>query len=180
MMTFGWSVAAACVAVAGSMGSIWLSVGMDLKACPLCFYQRTFVMAAAGVLLMGLMTHLRRSPLPAVLALPAAVGGFGVAIFHVLLEAGGRLECPPGVFGLGSAPQQSLLVFTLLLVVLGATVFRGRDRDREFGLPVIASAVVLGGLFAVGAIISAPPMPDAPTEPYEGPPEVCRPPYRGD
>jgi hypothetical protein len=28
-----------------SAGSLWLSLGMNLVACPLCFYQRTFASA---------------------------------------------------------------------------------------------------------------------------------------
>ena len=34
------------VALLAVTGSLWLSIGMKLKACPLCFYQRTFVMGA--------------------------------------------------------------------------------------------------------------------------------------
>ena len=36
------------IALIGTAGSLWLSVGMGLKGCPLCFYQRSFVIAAAG------------------------------------------------------------------------------------------------------------------------------------
>jgi len=38
------------------IGSLWLSVGMGLKACPLCLYQRTFVMGVVAVLGIGVMT----------------------------------------------------------------------------------------------------------------------------
>src|SRR5438876_8199332 len=33
-----WAWAALAVAVAGLAGSLFLSLGMNLKACPLCFY----------------------------------------------------------------------------------------------------------------------------------------------
>ena len=39
-------------------------------------------------------------------------------------------------------------------------------------------ALVLGALLAVASSVSNPPMPPAPTRPYDKPPDVCRPPYR--
>src|SRR5947209_2295508 len=88
-----WAWLSLLVAVVALAGSLWLSLGMHLKACPLCFYQRTFVMAVVGVLGLGLFTAARRSGLACLLALPSAVGGLGVAAFHVLLEIQGTLEC---------------------------------------------------------------------------------------
>ena len=97
-----WTWLALLASAAAVAGTLWLSVGMGLVACPLCFYQRTFAMAALGVLVMGLLVGGRRGPL-SLLALPTAVGGLAVAGFHVALEARGTLECPRGVLGLGSA-----------------------------------------------------------------------------
>src|SRR5262249_62413094 len=51
--------AALAVAVVGSVGSVYLSVGMGLKACPLCFYQRSFMMGVVGVLGVGLLAGVR-------------------------------------------------------------------------------------------------------------------------
>src|SRR5689334_2005602 len=76
---------ACLVALAASAGSVYLSVGMRLRACPLCFYQRTYAFAAFGVLLVGLLSGTRHS---ALLALPLAVGGLGVAGYHVYREMG--------------------------------------------------------------------------------------------
>ncbi|MCH8830219.1 MAG: disulfide bond formation protein B, partial [Planctomycetes bacterium] len=90
------------VAVVGTLGSLWLSYGMGLKACPLCLYQRTFIMGVVAVLLIGLLTPVLRSPLLCLLALPAAVGGLGVALFHEYLELAGKLECPDGILGVGT------------------------------------------------------------------------------
>ena len=53
MTTGRWLWAATGLALVGTAGSLYLSLGMGLKACPLCFYQRTFVMAALAVLLVG-------------------------------------------------------------------------------------------------------------------------------
>jgi disulfide bond formation protein DsbB len=165
------------VALVALLGSLWLSVGMNLKACPLCLYQRTFVMGVVGVLGVGLLAGRRHRGVLALLALPAAVGGFGVAAFHEYLEQTGKLECPGGVMGVGTAPQQSLAVLTLLLAlaVVGA-VSRARKQDIGWGAGV--GAVATGVLFAVGAVASAPPMPAPPTKAYETPLEICRPPFR--
>src|SRR5713226_276723 len=96
------------VAFVALAGSLWLSVGMGLKACPLCFYQRTFVMGVVAVLGTGLLTGQRHWGVLNLLALPLVVGGLGVAVFHEYLELTGKLECPAGVMGVGTSPQQSL------------------------------------------------------------------------
>ena len=46
------------VALLALAGSLWLSIGLKLKACPLCFYQRTFVMGVVAVLGIGILTAL--------------------------------------------------------------------------------------------------------------------------
>jgi hypothetical protein len=142
--------------LAALAGTLYLSMGMQLKACPLCLYQRVFVMGAAGVLLVGIMLPGVRPGVVSLLALPAAVGGLAIAGWHNYLEASGVLECPRGVAGFGSAPQQSLAVFALLVVVLLFDVLMSR-----LLVPGLI-ALVLGGAFAAGAIASAPknPAPD--------------------
>jgi len=154
-------------------GSLWLSLGMGLKACPLCYYQRTFVMGVVGVLGIGLLTGTHRSLNLSLLALPAAAGGFCVAGYHVYLELAGKLECPAGILGVGTGPQQSLAGFTLLMLVLGMATLRSPTNGR----PVWAGAVgglVLGGLFAWGAVVSVAPMPQPKDEDYKHAPDVCR------
>src|SRR5262245_2466312 len=103
-----WTWAALVVSAAALAGSLFLSLGMSLKACPLCFYQRTFAMSLVGVLGIGLLTGAGRGARLALLALPLAAAGLGVALFHVSLEVAGTLECPLGILGIGTAPQQSL------------------------------------------------------------------------
>ncbi len=170
----GVSLLVALVALAGSL---WLSIGMKLKACPLCFYQRTFVMAVVAVLVIGLLSGRRHWGMLNLLALPLAVAGFAVAGFHVYLEGGGKLECPAGVLGVGTAPQQSLAVLTVLLVVVAVGVARS---GRAEGQPTVAAlaAVVLGLLLGWAAVASSPPMPPAPKQAYTTPLDICRPPYQ--
>ncbi|QDV34595.1 disulfide bond formation protein B [Tautonia plasticadhaerens] len=164
--TPAWLVAALVVGVAASVGSVLLSVGMGLRACPLCFYQRTFVFSMTAVLGVGLA--LRREVRPgalARLALPLAVAGLGVAGFHVSLEWRGILECPAGLLGLGTVPLQSLLAHLLLagLLVVGAA--RGPE-GRPSALAV-ALLVALGLVLAFACVRSAPPLP--PPNPTYGP-----------
>jgi disulfide bond formation protein DsbB len=165
------TVLATLVSLAATAGSLWLSVGMKLKACPLCFYQRTFVMAVAAMMLVGLAARAARGTL-CLLAVPAAAAGFGVAAFHVWLELSGRLECPAGVMGLGSAPQQSTALLGLLFVMVVSGAWRAVSPGAAAGV------TILGGLMAWGCIASAPPLPPAPAKAYETPMDMCRPPFR--
>ena len=112
-----WAWAALAFACAGLAGSLALSWGLALKPCPLCFYQRSFVMGIVAVLAMGLLSGSARPGGLGLLALPLAVAGLGVALFHVRLELAGKLECPEGLLGLGTAPKQSLAVFVFSFVI---------------------------------------------------------------
>ena len=164
------------VALVALAGSLWLSVGMGLKACPLCFYQRTFVMGVVAVLGIGVLTGERHRAVLNLLALPSAVAGFGVAAFHVFLERTGKLECPSGVMGVGTAPQQSLVVLVVLLALVVVGVVWSRNACESYW-PPLTGAVVLGLLLAWGAVVSAPPMPPTPPKAYETPLDMCRPPF---
>ncbi len=170
-----WTLVALGVAIAGGGGSLWLSIGMGLKACRLCLYQRTFILATLGVLGVGLLTEARHTGLLHALALPAATGGLGVAVFHEYLELTGKLECPAGLLSVGTAPQQSLAVFAVLWVILSVPLLR---KGRTSSLGITGAGIGLGLLFAFGTIASAPPMPSPPDKPYAQPLQMCRPPYR--
>jgi disulfide bond formation protein DsbB len=164
------------VALAALAGSLWLSIGMKLKACPLCFYQRTFVMGVVAVLGIGVLTGQRHRAVLNLLALPLAVAGLGVAAFHVYLELTGKLECPAGVLGIGTSPQQSFVVLAVLLALIVVGVVRS-GMVGEAHLPAVGAAVVLGLLLAWSAVASSPPMPPTPTQAYTTPLDICRPPF---
>jgi disulfide bond formation protein DsbB len=148
---------------------------MDLKACPLCFYQRTFMMSLVAVLGMGLLVDTKHTAHLPLLCLPLAVAGLGVALFHVFLEMTGTLECPAGLLGLGTAPQQSLATFAVLSVVLGVAAARASAGLVRWGS--LAAGLVVGGLLAVASCISNPPMPAPPTKAYDKAPDICRRPF---
>src|SRR5437870_98945 len=85
----GWAWACLAAALATAAGSLYLSLGLNLRACPLCFYQRAFALSLVGVLGAGLLTGRGRlGPL----AFPLAIAGLGVALFHVNLEIASALE----------------------------------------------------------------------------------------
>ena len=169
--------AALILGVIASAGSIWLSLGLGLKACPLCFYQRSFVFGAAAVLAMGFLAGARPG-LPSLLALPLGAAGFGVAVFHNYLELGGKLECPRGLAGFGTAPQQSLIATGLVLALLIAGAAVGARAAPSGRARNIAAALLIGALAAALGIASAPPLPPAPVKAYETPFDMCRPPFR--
>jgi hypothetical protein len=134
-------------------------------------------MSLVAVLGMGLATGAGRSGRLSLLALPLAVAGGGVALFHVWLEVSGKLECPEGLFGWATPPKQSLVLFGLLLILLIADALRWKGTALG-RWPALVGGVVLGGLLDVGACTSNPPFPPAPKAPYPAAPDICRPPFR--
>lgn len=151
-------------------GSVFLSIGLGLKACPLCFYQRSFAMSIFAVLLVGMLADRARPALHSLYAFPLAVAGLGVAAFHMYLVLADVLECPDGILGLGTAPAQSLTVFALLTTALAAAALSGpRDHRRTL---VTLGAGCLGLVLAWSSVASSPPLPtppDAPFDPVEQP-----------
>jgi disulfide bond formation protein DsbB len=173
----GWAWAALVMALAGLVGSLALSLALGLKACPLCFYQRTFMMSVAAVLATGLVAGIASPGRLCVLALPLAIAGLGVAGFHVWLEVSGKLECPPGLRGVGTAPQQSLAAFAVLSVLLIAGVWRGSS-DNQLPWAGLIGVIAVGVLLTVASVIANPPIPKAPSQSYDKPPDACREPVR--
>jgi disulfide bond formation protein DsbB len=179
-MTKLLAIAMLVVAVLGAAGSVYLSVGLGLKACPLCFYQRSFVIAAALVLALSLWLDALGSARACVVALPLASAGLGVAIFHEYLVAIGKLECPPALLGWGDGPIQSLSVFTVLTAGCFVGTWSARRAEGRGALLIILAAVLLGLGAAWACIASAPPLPPSPTQPYDPvrqPFDMCRPPF---
>lgn len=143
-----WNVLALCFALIAVAGSFWLWVAPDLKGCPLCSYQRSFVIAVATILLLAQLTELRASAVISVLAMPVAMTGLAIAMYHVERQLAGKMEFSAGLFGLGSAPQQSLAVQALLVIVLLVAGIRR---------PVLAVAIAMGILLAYACVQSAAP-----------------------
>jgi disulfide bond formation protein DsbB len=170
---FAWlALGAAVLTVAGSM---WLSLGMGLLACPLCFYQRTFLFGTVAILLLGLFLGAGRTAVLSVLALTLTFAGLGVAVFHVYLEVTSKLECPMGLLELRSAPQQSLAAISIVTVLLLGDVI-SRRKTICCGAVAALGALILGGACTYGCIVGTPPPPQ-PKKAYEEPLKGCRVPY---
>ena len=118
------------VAAAATLGALFLSEVMQVPPCVLCWYQRVFMFPLALILPMGLFPF---DPRAVRYALPLALGGWLVALFHVLVAAGVIPEnlqpCTQGVpcaevqiewFGFLTIPLLSLAAFTLILALLAA------------------------------------------------------------
>jgi hypothetical protein len=159
-------------------GSLYLSLGMHLDACALCFYQRAFAFGLVAVLGVGSVVLGDHKPRLVVIALPLAVGGLGVAGFHTYLVGTGQLECPLGVGGVGPAPAQSLVIFALIVAAL---LYGFLTDVRANGFAPVILALGLGGATAYGLVMPGvnPPAAEAkkPTEPGERV-LMCRVPYR--
>ncbi len=152
-----WAIAAFLLSGASAVGSLYLSMGMGLRACPLCFYQRTFAMGAFAVLALGLLAAPRRPGLLCLLALPLVTGGLGVAGFHEFKVVTGAMECPLGLLDLGTAPAQSLMAFTLLTLVTAMGVAAGRNDFSCSAVLAGWAGIILGAVLAWGCLRSSPP-----------------------
>ncbi len=181
-----WTWLALLVTLVAVAGSLYLSIGMDLIACPLCFYQRTFVMGVAAVLLVGLFAGPGRSGLLSLVTLPLTAAALGVAGFHVYKEYNKDLECPGGAIcdlykqlkkvdkcpevlqEYDTAPKESAAILLILFLVQTIDVLRSGSRGG-FGLVGWLAALIVGGGLAYGAIASAGPgkIPEAPA-PLQG------------
>ncbi len=172
---FTWSAIA--LALAGTLGSLFLSLGLGLKACPLCFYQRSFVMAALAILGLGWFVERTRPGLICLLSLPMVWAGLGVAAFHEYLVLTNVLECPMALFGIGTAPAQSLVLFAGLAIVASLGAWFGRSESQRQGPGALIGAVILGAVMAIACVKSSPPIPAAPYDLAKQPLDTCRRPF---
>lgn len=128
--------AAWLVATTSSLGALFLSEVMEVAPCVLCWYQRAFMFPLAFVLAAGLFPQDRKVVR---YALPLAVAGWLVALFHLLLTAGLIPEtltpCTQGVpcsrievqwLGFVTIPLLSLLAFTTIGLALVFTHLKTR------------------------------------------------------
>lgn len=134
--TVAWSLAfvAWLVAAVSTLGALFLGEVMGYAPCVLCWYQRIFMFPLVFVIAAGLF------PLDLRLvryALPLAVGGWLVAVYHFLLITGVVPEtaspCTRGVpcssvevtwFGFLTIPLLSVLAFSAILALLCAMRYR--------------------------------------------------------
>ena len=135
-VTPGWTLvfAAWLVAAASTLGALFFGEVMHLPTCVLCWYQRIFMFPLALILPAGLFPFDRKVVR---YALPLAVVGWTIAVFHQLLVAGVIPEeirpCTQGVpcsqtviewFGFLTIPLLSVIAFSTIIALLIVTHFR--------------------------------------------------------
>lgn len=100
--------AAWLIALLATAGALFLGEVMGMTPCVLCWYQRIAMFPLALILGIACFSEDRRG---AVYALPLALAGVAVALYHTLLVAGivpkAWVPCGPGV----SCADQKLDIF---------------------------------------------------------------------
>ncbi len=136
-----WAVLLAAwgIAAGSALGSIFFSHVMAFAPCVLCWYQRICLFPLVVILARGLFPF---DATAVKYALPLAVLGWGVALYHNLLYSGviskDLQPCTQGVscteeyiefFGFVSIPLLSLLCFTLIAALL--IILKKRTTSNE-------------------------------------------------
>lgn len=116
------------IAASATLGALFFGEVMQLPPCLLCWYQRIFMFPLALLLPLGLAPYDRKIIR---YALPLAVIGWGIAVFHQLLVAGWVPKsfepCARGVpcsktviemFGFLTIPWLSIAAFSAIIVLL--------------------------------------------------------------
>lgn len=135
-----WNLFFMCWLIAGAstLGSLFFSEIMHRIPCELCWYQRIFMYPLLFIFTIGLFPFDYRCIR---YALPIAVAGWAVALYHCLLYTGvipqGLHTCTQGVsctdsslelFGVITIPLLSLLAFSLIIALL-ILVQKGKQNE---------------------------------------------------
>ena len=125
-----WNMLFLCwlIAFTATLGSLFFSEVMDRTPCVLCWYQRIFMYPLLIVFSVGLFPF---DPRCIRYALPLAIAGWGVALYHCLLYLGfipkSMQPCTQGIscadvklelFSFVTIPLLSLIAFTLIVALL--------------------------------------------------------------
>ncbi|MFH2135764.1 MAG: disulfide bond formation protein B [Pseudomonadota bacterium] len=135
--TISWTLVfiAWLIATASTLGALFLGEVMGYTPCLLCWYQRIAMFPLVLVLAAGLFPF---DPRVIRYALPLALAGLGLALFHLALIAGWIPEnirpCQQDVpcsdvvvvwLGFVTIPLLSVLAFTAIAGLLLVTHFKG-------------------------------------------------------
>ena len=134
-VTTAWTLvfAAWFIASAATLSALFFGEVMQLPPCTLCWYQRIFMFPLTLILPIGLFPFDRKVVR---YALPLAVLGGSIAVYHLLVVAGvfpESTQCKQGVpcsqtviewFGFVTIPLLSALAFFTIIALLTAAHFR--------------------------------------------------------
>lgn len=125
-----WFILFVCwlIAAVSTLGSLFFSEIMGFAPCVLCWYQRIFLYPLVFIFTVGLLS-LEGGVVK--YALPLAIAGWFVALYHNLLYSGlipeSAQPCSRGVscteeyidlFGFITIPMMSLLAFSAIIALL--------------------------------------------------------------
>jgi disulfide bond formation protein DsbB len=123
-----WLMAAWSIALAATLGALFIGEVMGMTPCLLCWYQRIFLFPLALILGMAAFAEDRRG---AVYALPLALAGVALAAYHSALIAGWVpqwwVPCGAGpscseqsleILGGVQIPWLSLVAFLAIVILL--------------------------------------------------------------
>jgi len=123
LIFFAW-----LLATIATLGSLFFSEVMEIQPCVLCWYQRIFMYPLVVIFLVGLFP-LDRNVIR--YALPIAVIGWGISVYHYLLYSGYIPEamqpCSQGVscteinlelLGFITIPMLSILTYSAIIALL--------------------------------------------------------------
>ena len=128
MSAWAFRLLAWLMACAATLGALFIGEVMGMTPCVLCWYQRIFMFPLAIILGLACLLDDRRG---ALYALPLAVGGAAMALYHCLLVAGivpkAWVPCGPGpscteqnleILGGIQIPWLSLAAFSAIVLLL--------------------------------------------------------------
>lgn len=128
MSAWAFRLLAWLMACAATLGALFIGEVMGMTPCVLCWYQRIFMFPLAIILGLACFLDDRRG---ALYALPLAVGGAAMALYHCLLVAGivpkAWVPCGPGpscteqnleILGGIQIPWLSLAAFSAIVLLL--------------------------------------------------------------
>lgn len=125
-----WLAAATLIATVASSGSLYLSLGLGLTPCHLCWYQR--ILMYPLVIILGIGTAETRVRVIRT-AFPFAIAGIAVSAYHSWLQAttatcgfsGACAVVQYRLLGM-TIPNMSLVAFLLLSLIFVVLWYRGR------------------------------------------------------
>lgn len=133
-----WVFLAWLVALFSTLGALFLGEVMGVLPCVLCWYQRIAMFPLVVILALGLLPFDARCVR---YALPLAVAGWAIALYHSLLYWGvvpkDLVPCGEGtsctdvkaeLYGFISVPLLSLIAFSLIVIFL-SIVKKGTRRE---------------------------------------------------
>jgi disulfide bond formation protein DsbB len=122
-----WLAVGALIATIATLGSVWLSLGLGLHPCELCWYQRTVLYPLPVLLAVGAFRRARRVVR---VVLPLALLGAAIAAYHSVLQitvtscglsgACGTVLWRVPAIGL-SIPNLALIAFLSISLVVGVS-----------------------------------------------------------